>query len=85
MLLVAGLADDRGQRLTACFKYHDVYASKDGDSVRILGQLRSISPGVVRAILLTALGRGWQASQTGLPPFRVYDAEQLVPVISQDD
>lgn len=81
MVLVVELADDRGQRLEAYFKYHDVLQPAEAGSSRIVGQLRSVSPGVVRAVVLSALGRGWQASRKGLPPFRL-NAEVIVPIDS---
>ena len=83
MVLVVERADDPGQRLEAYFKYHDVLEPAGAGSYRIVGQLRSISPGVVRGILLAAQGRGWQASRKGLPPFRV-NAECLVPIDPPD-
>lgn len=79
MFLVVELADDPGQRLEAYFGYHDVLQPAEAGASRIVGQLRSVSPGVVRAVILSALGRGWQASRKGLPPFRV-NAETIVPV-----
>src|SRR4051794_31712580 len=79
MVLVVERADDPGQRLESFFKYHDVLEPAEAGSYHVVGQLRSISPGVVRVILLAALGRGWQASRQGLPPFRIHDAEQLAP------
>jgi hypothetical protein len=79
MVLVVERADDPGQRLEAYFKYHDLLEPAEANSSRIVGQLRSISPDVVRVVLLAAMGRGWQASRKGLPPFRV-DAECLVPI-----
>jgi hypothetical protein len=84
MVLVAELADDPGQRLEVLFAYHDLYEPEGGSVLRIVGQRRAVSPGVVRAVILAALGRGWQPSRRGLPAFRVHDAEQLVPVSGQD-
>lgn len=79
MALVVERADDPGQRLEAHFDYHDVREPGEAGACRIVGQLRSISPGVTRAVILAALGRGWQASRRGLPPFRV-DGESLAPI-----
>jgi hypothetical protein len=79
MVLVVERADDPGQRLEAYSKYHDVLEPAGAGSKRIVGQLRSISPGVVREILLAAQSRGWQASRKGLPPFRV-NMEHLAPI-----
>lgn len=79
MVLVVERADDPGQRLGAYFDYHDVVESAEAGSGRIVGQLRSISPGVVRVVVLAALDRGWQATRKGLPPFR-FDADRLVPI-----
>jgi hypothetical protein len=81
MVLVAERADDPGQRLEAYFKYHDILEPAGSASSRIVGQLRSISPGVARSVILAALSRGWQASRKGLPPFRV-DGEGMTPIDS---
>jgi hypothetical protein len=80
LVLVAELADEPGQRLEAFFRYHDVYEPLGEGVLRIVGQRRSIRPGVVRAVILAALGRGWQPSQRGIQPFRMHDAEQVAPV-----
>jgi hypothetical protein len=87
MVLVVELADDPGQRLEAFFAYHDrpgVVQRSSGGVFRIVCQQRSIRPGVVRAVIQAALGRGWQPSQCGLPPFRFHDADQVVPVSQQE-
>jgi hypothetical protein len=80
LVLVAELADEPGQRLEAFFRYHDVYEPQGEGVLRIIGQRRPIRPGVVRAVIEAALGRGWQPSQRGLSAFRVHDAEQVVPL-----
>lgn len=82
--LVVERADDPGQRLGASFKYHDILQSAGAGAARVVGQRRSVSPGAVRAVILAALGRGWQPSRRGLSPFCVPDAEQLVPVGGPD-
>jgi hypothetical protein len=84
MVLVAELRDQPGQRLEAFFRYHDLYEPAEGGSLRIVGQRRSVSSGVVRTIILAALARGWEPSQRGLQSFRIQDAEQLVPLREQD-
>jgi hypothetical protein len=84
MVLVAELADDPGQRLEAFFRYQDVCEPQGGGVLRIVGQRRSIRPGIVRAVIEAALGRGWQPSKRGLSAFRVHDADQLAPVGEQD-
>ncbi len=67
MWLVVERADRAGQRVEASFDYHDEVWS-DG---RVSGHGRSVSPGVVRAIVLHALVNGWRPEQGGLRPFRV--------------
>lgn len=78
MVLVAELAEAPGQRLEAFFAYQDVYESQDGGVDRVVGQRRVIRPGVVRAVIQAALGRGWKPSQRGLTAFRIHDADQVV-------
>lgn len=80
MVLVVESAGSSGQRVEAFFRYHDLHEPAEAGVLRIVGQRRSISPGVVRQVILAALGRGWQPSQRGLPAFRVDDAEHLVPL-----
>lgn len=84
MVLVAELADAPGQRLEAFFRYHDIYEPQGAGVLRVVGQRRAIRPGVVRAVIEAALGRGWQPSQLGLPAFRIHDAEQVAPLGEQD-
>lgn len=84
MVLIVELADHPGQQLGACFGYQDVLKPKKAGVSAIVGQLRSITPGVVRSLILTALSRGWQPSRRGLPPFPLRDAEQLAPVGEPD-
>ncbi|MBX9622501.1 MAG: hypothetical protein K2X82_01670 [Gemmataceae bacterium] len=80
MVLVAERAVDPGQRLEAYFNYHDRYEAAGAGVYRIVGQRRSIRPGVVRTVILHALARGWRPSAPGCEPFRVHDADGLVPV-----
>jgi hypothetical protein len=75
MWLVVELADGPGQRVEASFDYHDVVQA-DG---RVTGQRRSVSPGVVRAVVLHALANGWRPDQGGLRPLRI-DGEAVRPV-----
>lgn len=84
MVLVAELADAPGQRLEAFVRYHDVYEPQGAGVLRIVGQLRAVRPGVVRAVIEAALSRGWRPSQHGLPAFRIHDAEQVAPVGEQE-
>jgi hypothetical protein len=84
MVLVAESADGPGQRLEAYFRYHDLCEPAEAGAFRVVGQRRSIRPGVVRAIVQAALGRGWQPTKRGLPSFRVYDADRLVPLDDSD-
>lgn len=84
MVLVAELADEPGQRLEAYFRYRDVCEPEGVGVLRIVGQRRAIRPGVVLTIIQTALSRGWQPSQCGLPPFRLLDADQVAPVDEPD-
>lgn len=79
LILVVERADDPGQRLEASFNYHDVAEPAEAGSSRTVGQLRSIGPGATRSVILAALGRGWQPSRKGLPPFRL-DGEVAAPI-----
>ena len=56
----------------------------EAGALHIVGQRRSISPGVVRKIILAALARGWQPAKHGLRSFRIQDADQIVPLDEQD-
>lgn len=80
MVLVAELAEGSGQRLEAFFQYHDLYEPAEAGALRIVGQRRSVSPGVVRKVILAALAGGWQPAQRGLRSFRMQDADQVVPL-----
>jgi hypothetical protein len=80
MVLVAELAAAPGQRLEAFFRYSDVHEPDGTGGLRVVGQRRSVSPGVVRAVIEAALGGGWQPGRRGLAPFRVPDADRLAPV-----
>jgi hypothetical protein len=84
MVLVAELANEPGQRLEALFRYHDLCEAPGAGVLRIVGQRRTVRPGVVRAVVQVALRRGWQPSRRGLPAFRVLDADELVPLGEQD-
>lgn len=84
MELIVELADEPGQRLEAVFLYHDLYEPNGAGNLSIVGQRRSVSPGVVRKIIIAALTRGWQPSQRGLRSFRMHDADQVVPLAKQD-
>lgn len=75
MWLIVELADEPGQRVEASFGYHDVV----GPGGRITRQRRSVSPGVVRAVVLHALANGWQPERGGLKALRV-DGEALLAV-----
>ncbi|MEM7627449.1 MAG: hypothetical protein AAF333_17775 [Planctomycetota bacterium] len=80
LCLVVERADRPGQRVEASFDYHDV-VQPDGC---IAGQRRSVSPGVVRAVVLHALANGWRSEAPGLKPFRV-DGEAVRPVDESSD
>jgi len=75
MWLVVERAVEPGQRIEASFDYHDVV----GPDGRMAGQRRSVSPDVVRAVVLYALANGWHPDQGGLKPLRV-DGEAVRPV-----
>jgi hypothetical protein len=83
MLLVVESADQNGQQLKACFHYHDISEPEHAGVSRIVGQRRSITPRVVREIILTGLTHGWLPSQRGLPAFDL-DGDQVVPLEEQD-
>lgn len=80
MVLYVELAEEPGQRLEAFFDYHDLYEPAESGAYRIVGQRRSVSPGVVHKVIHTALARGWQPSRRERQAFRVQDAEKLVPL-----
>jgi hypothetical protein len=67
MWLIVELAASPGQRIEASFDYHDE-ARPDGHGS---AQCRSISPGVVRTVVLHALASGWRPRQRGLKALRV--------------
>lgn len=71
MWLIVESAEHGAQRLEAQFKYHyhDTHSA----------QRRRICPSVVRQIVEIALARGWQPAQRSGQPFRMDDADQLVP------
>jgi hypothetical protein len=75
MWLVVERAANPGQRIEASFDYHDV-VRPDG---HMAGQRRSVSPGVVRAVVLHALANGWRPGQGGLKPLRI-DGEAVRPL-----
>ena len=84
MILVVERANGPGKRLEAVFAYDDIH-EPDGPGVwRIVGQRLSIRPGVVRAVILSALARGWQPSIVGAVAFRIRDGESLAQVIADD-
>jgi hypothetical protein len=70
MWLIVERAHMPGQRVQASFDYHDV-VQPEGHIRHITGQRRSVSPGVVRAVVRHALANGWRAEKGGLKPFRV--------------
>jgi hypothetical protein len=84
MVLVVEPAGGPGQRLEAYFRYHDMNEPAEVGASRVVGQRRSIRPGVVRAVVLAALGLGWQPSGRGLPAFRIDDSDRLVPLDDAD-
>src|SRR5215470_14272702 len=71
MVLVVEDANTPGQRLEAFFGYQDVYEPAGEGALRVVGQRRSITPGVVQVVIQAALLGGWQPSSRGLPPFRM--------------
>ena len=77
---VAELADAPGWRMEASFRYHDVYDPRADGSWRIVGQRRTVGPAAARAVILAALARGWRPDTRNPRPFRVEDADELVPV-----
>ena len=69
--LVVELADNPGQALMAYFNYLDLYEPAGPGRLRIVGQRCSIRPGVVRAVVESALDSGWRPTVSGKPPFRL--------------
>lgn len=78
MWLIVEQTEASGQRLEAYFEYHDVHES-GGQTGRITGQRRSISPTIVRDIIVHALANGWKPQQRGLKPARL-DGEAILPI-----
>jgi hypothetical protein len=79
LVLVAEWDGGPGQRLEAFFQYHDVCEPSEAGAFRIAGQRCSISPGVVRAVILSALATGWKPFVRVAKAFRIHDGEPLVP------
>lgn len=65
-------------------RYHDLYEPQGAGVLRVVGQHRSIRPGVVRIVVEAALACDRRPSQRALPPFRVHDADGLAPVGGTD-
>ena|ERR1700722_2947018 len=78
MVLVVQAVSGAGQKLEAFFRYQDLYEQSDGSGSGVVGQSRSVSPRIVRAVILAALDRGWQPSKNGLAAFRIRDADELI-------
>jgi len=64
LTLVVELADEPGQRLEAVFAYHDLPNSN------VPADRQTISPKVVREIILFALQKKWRPTQRGLRSLR---------------
>ena len=79
MVQVVERADGPGQRLEAFFEYHDVTEPVGAGALHIVGQLHCIRPGVVRAVILAGLARGWQPSVRVARAFRISDGDSLIP------
>jgi hypothetical protein len=79
LVLVIESATNHGQRLEAVFKYHNEVPDASG-FLRMAGQLRVITPEVVRSVIQLALERGWRPLQTKLKPFCIRDADDIIPV-----
>ena len=71
MTLVVELADCPGQCLTAYFNYNDIYEPAGSGRLSIVGQRYSINPGLVRAVVESALVSGWLPSKSAAQPFRL--------------
>lgn len=80
MTLAVEPADRPGQRLEAYFNYHDRYEPDGRGGAKVVGQRRSVRPGVVRVVIEVARERGWDPSAGGPEPFRMTDADALVPI-----
>lgn len=84
MVLVVEWADGPGQRLEAFFEYHDIHEPAEPGAFRVVGQRQSISPGVVRTVILSAIARGWKPSVQLAKAFRLHDGEQFAPMARGD-
>jgi hypothetical protein len=79
IVLVVESETGHGQRLEAFFEYHNTVPDASGFP-RMAGQLRVITPEVVRSVIRLGLDRGWRPLQTKLKPFRIQDADENIPV-----
>lgn len=72
MFLIVESAEHDGQRLEARFAYDDGQGT----------QRRIIRPGQVRAVIETALARGWQPAQRSGQAFILRDADPFNPPVA---
>jgi len=75
MVLLVELVSEPGQRLEACFPYHNLFDPPEAGAFKVV-----VSPRVVRKIILAALVNGWQPLQRGLRSFQVQNADQIVQI-----
>ena len=80
MVLWVRLYTQPRQRLRANFLYHDIWIPSGPGVWHSLGQRCSITPKVVRAVILTGLAQGWQPTATKPAEFCLRDAEKLIVI-----
>ncbi|MEH2356376.1 hypothetical protein [Nostoc sp.] len=77
MWLIVEQKDTQGQRLIAGFKYHNTYVHDEAGNWRCFVQQRSISPSLVKSVILLALKRGWKPTQSRLGAFSFWADEEF--------
>lgn len=65
--------DAKGQKLCSCFAYHDGAPG---------GQKRKITPLTIKALILSALDKGWTPEAQGKPNFGI-NGESVVPISNE--
>ena len=84
--LTVQLDGGEGQKLQAYFEPHRRYTQQKGGRWERVSQSRSISPKVVKQVILHALKNGWRPREVGLPLFSIpiWDTDELAPLGKTD-
>lgn len=75
--LIVESKDSPGQRLDAGFKYYNSYLYDQDKGCNLLTQRRSITPSLVKSVILLALEKGWKPTQRGLGNFSLWLDEEF--------